>query len=161
MTQLITDNLRRLPIVDQLLKLSEAYDSKFGEAPLDNYIYDSVRDFIDTITSERTQFEKNYLIRLFYCNKGTTEIFELLKTHLDIDVSYTYDGVNLDLVIHTISTTDPNLLDHRFTQFLYHLVYYHELSIIYETLIFLIKQKLGKVYTKIDVITYKTYIATL
>lgn len=161
MTQLITENLRRLPLVSILSNLASDYKLTSVDESLDDYVYDVVKTFINSINLEVSDFEKSYLQRLFYCNKGTSNVFLLLKSHLGIDIEYSYDGVNLDLVIHSISTSDPNLLDRRFTEFLYHLVYYYELSIIYETLIFLVRQKLSKIYTKIDIIRYKEFNVTL
>lgn len=160
MDYLITDNLRKLEIIKTLELLLEEYDLIIEDPSIDKLVYDAVYDFVSLLDLSVDPVELKYIIRLLYTNKGTTEVLELMKSHLGIDVDYTYNVVNLSLTIHSITTSNPNNLNSKLNMFLHVLLYYHELVIIFEKVIFLIKQKLDTYYNHLNVETYNEYEVT-
>lgn len=155
---ILTGNLQKIPVVDNMYKMWAAYDMLPVQKDISVLIYDAVVDFVNNIFTDLDEIEKAYIVRLFYCAKGTTEVLELLRDKLNVITTYDYNVTNLTITVEEVTTTDPNLLDYRFKAFLNWLLYFLQLEIDYKTLIYIIQATLDKLYNKTQTITYREFI---
>lgn len=139
----VPNHLRRIEILDQMVRMIQEYSSKYYEESSDSfgdYYYslknDPVNKFLtlcipeSSIGGDQTYEEViTYLSRLFYSVKGTVKVFEYMKTYLGLsfegDIIYTTDYIEFNL--KDVSLSDENLFYESLKNFLDALMYYKEL----------------------------------
>lgn len=139
----IKENLRAIPIINQLYNIVRAYSLAYtGEDDKDSmedYKYslrnDYVQRFIDYVTLGETDLvvRKNkitYLTALFYSVKGTYKVFDYMIDYSLVDADITYTAKNISISINTIpESLDRDLFCTYLEKFLATLLYFESLDI--------------------------------
>lgn len=143
----------------QLTKIiSDLVDNYNFQYPLDyekgSELKLPVDEFIDCITLNLDESNLDYVKEIIWKAKGTTEVLELTKKYLDIDLDYNYTVNNLEVTINSISTTDPGNILSKFESYLYYLLHYFQLTSTIEKLNIKIEEELDTLTFKTKLITY-------
>jgi hypothetical protein len=68
----------------------------------------------------------NYISALFYSVKGTPKVFDFIRSYLNLDFDYVYDGLKLSFHIQRVDTTDEKRYTDCLKSFLQTLLYFNE-----------------------------------
>jgi len=144
----IKENLRAIPIINQLYNIVRAYGLTYSgedeQDSMEDYKYslrnDHVQRFIDYVTLGETDavVRKNkitYLTALFYSVKGTYKVFDYMIDYALADIDITYTAKNISISINTIpESLDRDLFCTYLEKFLSALLYFESLDITISTL---------------------------
>ncbi len=139
----IKENLRSIPIINQLYNIVKAYSQTYAEEDeqdsMEDYKYslrnDHVQRFIDYVVpdSSNQEVRKNkilYLTCLFYCVKGTYKVLDYMIDYGLVDAEITYTAKNISISINTIpESLDRDLFCTYLEKFLASLLYFELLDI--------------------------------
>lgn len=143
-----------------LLQIYQKYIELNPEDIVDQYLKDELDELFEVIYIPVSEDDIPYVKHLLLSAKGTTEVLELMKSHLGIDMTYEYDSFTLQLDLSLITSTDPNRLRIRLSNFTNTLLYYHNMKLKVRKLVMLIKQVLGKLTTQIQLLPFKFHEVT-
>lgn len=170
----LPSHLDNIEVVRQLKELlrqynltnTDSYLLSSMDGYLDSQIYDYIKEFITKIYSDSLDEPTlQYLINLFYDAKGTYKIFSLMETHLnmkfitDSSGNPQYPKYTIDELVVEFQEASGVALDEYYIMlknFLYSLLYYHELSLTIELFNLYISSKLRS-RSNLNLIKYKQF----
>ena len=140
----IKENLKSIPIINQLYNIVRAYGLAYGgeeeQDSMEDYKYylknDYVQRFIDYVVLDDgsdAEVRKNkiiYLTSLFYCVKGTYKVLDYMIDYSLVDAEITYTTKDITIAITTIpESLDRDLFCTYLEKFLSALLYFESLNI--------------------------------
>lgn len=140
--------LRQIPIIDQFCNMINQYivdypddDSDLYEMFREQLKGDTVKNFLNFVTSGSDEQIINYLSALFYSVKGTCKVLDYLTEYeLLEDTTISYTTQNLSITMNSLpENLDRELFCNYLEKFLNTLLYFESLTI-----------NIGEISVKVD-----------
>lgn len=169
----IPSHLRNIKVVDDFCRLIEQYNKENSNSDQkDSYYYyykhlnyDPVKRFVGICIPTQENEEEvytnivNYLTGLFYCTKGSTKVFEYLRSHLKLDGIFDYNMKlgSLSITLENVPiSVDEELFRKTFEDFLKSLLYLKTINIYIDSFTVSITKN-QELVEKINLITYQNW----
>lgn len=140
----IPSHLKKLEIIDNFAKMIDEYDKRYSkgivlpnpalvnleysikEDPVKKFIY----NYLPDLGEGQNKLEVvNYISHLLYCSKGTSNIFEILKIKMDLDMVTKFKNSQIILEIKNVISSDITNYKVELENALSRLLYFNRMDV--------------------------------
>ena len=141
----IPPHLRKLEIIDNFARMVEEYDKQspgivlpvpsrvnleysIKEDPVKKFVYNGLEG-VDLGKHQDRAEVTNYISHLLYCSKGTSNVFELLKTKMALNLKSIFKNSQIILQIKNVISSDIANYKAELEQALSRLLYFNRIDV--------------------------------